>query len=125
MTNVASHCRGCIVNANANKNDYANTVSVWSTTTRTSCPHSQRQRRRRVRVVNDYFSMCLRNHDYMDTQISNISEKTKNVGEPFLLFIWGPGGVFFLLKKFRKSRDTVPLKRKFYSTVKFVTFNVS
>ena len=65
------------------KTPYANTVSVWSTTTRTSCPHSQRQRRRRVRVVNDYFSMCLRNHDYMDTQISNIFEKTKMLANRF------------------------------------------
>ena len=35
-------------------NDYADTVSEWSTTTPTPCPCGQRLHRHRVRVVNDY-----------------------------------------------------------------------
>ena len=38
----------------------------------------------------------------------NVYTKTKIFAKLFCLFIWGPGGLFYL-KKFQQSCDTVPL----------------
>ena len=63
-----------------------------------------------VGVFVDYtLTLCQRSHWLRGhTFFANILAKTKNFAEPLLPFKWGSGAVF-LIKKGRKSRDTVPL----------------
>ena len=57
-------------------NNYADTVSTWSTTMPTSCLHSKWLCRHHFRVVNDYFSICPRSQRLHDT-VSAFSTTTR------------------------------------------------
>ena len=73
---------------------------------------SQRLRWHRVSIV----------HHHADTRFSRIvSRKRKSSQNSFCLFIWGPGGVFFI-EECRKSRDTVPLNEYLLKLKLFLFF---
>ena len=52
-------------------------------------------------------------HGHTYEYFANIFAKTKKVAKPFLPVYMGPRWSFFEEKKGPKSRDTVPLRRKF------------
>ena len=70
------------------------------------CQRSQRPHRHRVCIVNDYADTGF------EWIFANIFAKTKNVAKPFACSYWAQLDFFILLKKWRKSRDTVPLRKQ-------------
>ena len=73
-------------------------VSVWLFTTLTQCP------------FRGSLSQRLLGYKFF----SNIFLKTKNFAQPILPVNISRGGVFLYIKKWRKSRDTVPLIKAKY-----------